>query len=84
MNTNNSNNNNNLIKRIGCRGGMVTGLVIDNRGNLFRFSEEARDSEGTLGPSSGVNPPGMNLATHLRLDYTLRMSGSLLPLRMSL
>jgi len=62
----------------------VTGLVLDNRGNLFRFSEKARDSEGTLGPPSGVNPPGMNLTTHLRLDYRLRMSGSLLLLRMSL
>jgi len=47
----------------------VTGLVLDNRGNLFRFPEEERDSEDTLGPSSGGNPPAMNLTTHLRLDY---------------
>jgi len=54
------------------------------RGNVFRFSEQAIDWEGTLGSSSGVNPPGMKLTPHLRLDYRLRMSGSLLPLRMSL
>jgi hypothetical protein len=63
---------------------MVTKLELGNRRPVFRFSEQARDSAGTLVSSSRENPPGMKLITHLRLDYRLRMNESLLPLRMSL